>query len=104
MPECSESDRNRAKETILSRYRDTFERRIRGERNKIIAKSSDGPVPATAELGPVEYDPAILNECTVASVRARYVWRVSSPNKAPTAVPGEKKFTCLRIAGGWLCP
>jgi len=104
MPECSESDRGHAKETILSRYRDTFERRIKAERSKIIAKFSDGPVPVTAELGPVEYEPAILNQCTVASVRARYVWRVFSPAKPLTSVPGEKRFTCMRIMGGWLCP
>ncbi len=102
--ECSEADRSHAKETILSRYRDTFQRRIEGERNKIITQFSDGPVRAAAELGPVEYESTILNQCTVASVRARYVWRVYLPAKAMTSVPREKRFTCVRIGGAWLCP
>jgi hypothetical protein len=102
--ECSEADRSRSKQTILDRYRGTWQRRIEGERNKIIAHFSDGPVRATAELGPVEYEPAILNQCTVASVRARYVWRVFLPTKPMTTVPGEKRFTCVRIGGAWLCP
>jgi hypothetical protein len=103
-PECSESDRSHAKETILSRYRETWQRRIESERNKIIAQFSDGPVRASAELGPVEYETAILNQCTVASVRARYVWRVYSPVKPITSVPREKRFTCVRVVGAWLCP
>jgi hypothetical protein len=104
VPECSEDDRSHAKETILNRYRDTWRRRIEGERNKIVAQFSDGQVHAAAELGPVEYDSTILNQCTVASVRARYVWRVYSPTKGMTPVPGEKRFTCVRIIGGWFCP
>jgi hypothetical protein len=103
-PECSESDRSHAKETILSRYRETWQRRIESERNKIIAQFSDGPVRASAELGPVEYETAIVNQCTVASVRARYVWRVYSPVKPSTSVPREKRFTCVRVVGAWLCP
>jgi hypothetical protein len=81
-----------------------WQRRIEGERSKIIAQYSDGPVRATAELGPVEYETTILNQCTVASVRVRYVWRVYSPTKAMTPVPKEKRFTCMRIGGAWLCP
>ena len=103
-PECSEADKSQATEAILNRYRDTFKRRIESQRDKIVSQFSDGTVRATAELEPPEYGPVVLNQCSVASVRVRYVWRVSSPTRAVTPVRGEKRFACFKLAGAWLCP
>lgn len=101
--ECTDADKSRESKTIIGRFGGMWRRNIEGDRRKIIAQSVPAGVEnAEATLGPIEYQSTVFNRCTAGVVTAMYVWQVTSPVKT-IRVPKEKRFTCVKIGGLWLC-
>jgi hypothetical protein len=61
---------------------------------------------AEASLGEIEYPGAFFKGCKVVFVTARYTWQVRTNFNGTikvVSVTKEKKFTCFKIGGAWLC-
>jgi hypothetical protein len=105
--DCSEADRSRAKKTILDRFSASWRRRIEGERPGIIARYARAGIETDASLSPIDFQTTVFKECMTALVTARYMWqiRTNSPGAPPKVltVGKEKRFTCGRMGGTWLC-
>jgi hypothetical protein len=108
-PVCSDADQSREGEALIQRFGASWRRSIEGGRRKIIAEHlPDGAQEAEASLGAVEFNASFLEDCRVCVVSARYAWQIrtnatlTAPAKVVT-VPKQKRFTCLRLGGAWLC-
>ncbi|MBD0369807.1 MAG: hypothetical protein ICV60_03065 [Pyrinomonadaceae bacterium] len=104
---CSDADRARERETIISSYGGRWRRNIEGERQKIIAENApDGAANAEAVLGEIEYATTFIMSCRSAAVILRYVWQVRTNfNGKITSRPiaKSKRVVCTKVAGVWLC-
>ena len=106
-PKCTDADKSREREAIIKRFGDRWRRSIEGERSKIIARNAPaGADNAEASLGPIEYQITFLDACMPGFVRARYVWQIRTNVNGMievATVAQEKRFTCVKIGGSWLC-
>ncbi|HVQ38855.1 MAG TPA: carboxypeptidase regulatory-like domain-containing protein, partial [Pyrinomonadaceae bacterium] len=109
---CTDDDRAREREALLTRYAATWHSSIESEKPRVIAATVAENLPAgvepravesTATLGPVRYDVTFLG-CSPFLVTARYEWQVRMYFNGKTkvvAVPRHK--TCGRVVGMGLC-
>jgi predicted GNAT family acetyltransferase len=95
----------RARESILGRYADGWQRKIEEERRKIIAENVPDGVAAEAVLSPIEYATR-FEMCVVAQVAARYQWRIRTNDNGAVkvvSVAKSRRFNCGMIGGVWFC-
>jgi hypothetical protein len=107
MPECSEADKGREKETIIKKFGESWRRKFDGERPKIIKENvPDGGVNPEASLSALEYPGARFKECVLGFITVSYSWQVRANVNGTiknVTVPKEKRFTCVKIFGAWGC-
>lgn len=104
---CTDADKARERETIISVYGGRWRRSVEGERQKIIAENTqDGAANVEAVLGEIEYATTFIMSCRSAVVTLRYVWQVrmnvNGTIKARPVARG-KRVACTKVAGTWLC-
>ena len=93
---------------IIDRYSAGWRRKFEAERAKVIAKNAQGGAETEALLGPTEYQVTFFKNCQAASVTASDVWQIKA--KTPGAstkvltVPKEKRISCVKVLGSWVCP
>jgi hypothetical protein len=117
-PACTDEDMRDAEGLIVNgKNRERWHDVIEGERPAVI-KRHVPPLPTPtredirrgeAELSPVVYKAAFSKDCTVATVTARYEWRVTwavdgAPNREAKTVKGARKFECSKDGAAWRCP
>jgi hypothetical protein len=107
-PACTDADRGRERQIVLGRYGGVWRRIIEGERRRVIAATvpSDLQKEAEATLGQIEYATAFSETCAAGRVRARYSWQVRTTQNREAkvvSVPRERRFSCTKIRGEWLC-
>jgi hypothetical protein len=113
-PKCTDADKSREREAIIRRFGDRWRRNIEGERGQVIARNAPagaGIAPAgvnnaEASLGPIEYQITFSDACMPGLVRARYVWQIRTNVNGTirvATVAKEKRFTCVKVGGAWLC-
>ncbi|MGB8508618.1 MAG: hypothetical protein WCD76_09445 [Pyrinomonadaceae bacterium] len=106
-PVCSAADKNREKGAIVKKFGDTWRHDIEGERDRIIAGNVPvGALNAEANLGVIEYQSTFSEACTSGFIMARYAWQVRANVNGEikvATVSAEKKFTCVKSGGAWLC-
>lgn len=107
-PPCSDADKSRAREMLISLYGGVWQGSIKRERRRIIAENTpDGGLEPKADLVALGYEAAFSTDCNEARVTASYVWQVSAmfadgPKKVVN-VPRKKSFRCTRFRGVWVC-
>ena len=101
---CTGDDKDREGRAIIDRFGAAWRRRIQSAPPKVRAGGMPGGMHGEqrATLGRIEYQSMFLRNCTAAVFTARYVWEVTS-HAGTERVPGEKRFTCVKPGGIWLC-
>lgn len=113
-PTCTDADKSREREIIIRRFGDRWRRNIESERSQVIARNAPagadnaptGVDNAEASLGPIEYQITFPEACMPGFVRARYAWQIRTNVNGTirvATVAKEKRFTCLKVGGAWLC-
>ena len=107
-PPCSDADKSRAREMIISLYGGGWQGNIKREQRRIIAENTpDGGLEPKADLVALEYGAAFSKDCNEARVTTSYVWQVSAffadGSKKVVNVPKKKSFRCTRFRGVWVC-
>jgi hypothetical protein len=104
---CSEEEKSREREAIISGYGDAWRRNIEGERQRIISENSPArSQEAEASLGALEYASSFSQSCRAGFVMVRYVWRVRvnlNGTIKVLSIPKEKRFACTKVGASWLC-
>lgn len=97
---CTDADKDREGRAIIDRFGAGWRRRIESAPPKVRADGVHGQ--QRPSLGRIEYQSSFFRSCTAAVVTARYVWEVINLH-GKERVPGEKRFTCGKLGGIWLC-
>jgi hypothetical protein len=105
--ECSDADKAREREFIISEFEGRWRQKIEGDRRKILAENArDAAAGAEASLGGIEYESLFFKSCTVDFITARYTWQVRTNVNGTirtVTVPKSKRFACVKIGGAWGC-
>jgi hypothetical protein len=112
---CSIVDQSREHKTIINQYGGEWQRIIESGWRKIIPKNASDDIANTQEptgfakpevtLGKIEYESKFPKGC-MASITARYVWRVRMNFNGKIEVltiPKEKRVACAKTKETWRC-
>lgn len=107
MPLCSDAYKSREREVIINKFGDVWQRKIEGDRRRIIAENSPPhAVNVEASLGTPEYETMFVETCATVSVKMRYAWQVRANVNGTikvATVAQEKSFRCVKSGDAWKC-